>query len=377
MEILFWASVGLILYTYAGYPVVLLLLRAFLRRPVNKQPHLPAVTLIIPFYNEERRVRTKLQNTLDLDYPQELLQIVVASDCSTDGTDELLRGYGESHGIEMVRLAERQGKHFAQGQAREKAWGDIIVFSDASIVLPRGALREMMQNFNDPRVGCVTSQDAIIDDPDGTNREGLYIRYDMWLRRLESDLGSTTGLSGAFYATRRELTLDWAPEMSNDFYIPLRAVKQDLRAIIDPKVMCSYKLVRSFREEFQRKVRTIVHGLQVLFHHLALLNPFAYGLYAVQLVSHKLCRWLVPVFLAVAYLTNIYLIPFDPLYGWLFIAQTAFYLIASLGFLFPGWHRVNIVRIVYFFAIANLAIAVAWFKYVTGERYTSWEPSKR
>ncbi len=377
MELVFWVSVGLIVYTYAGYPLLLALLQLVCHRPVTKRTYLPPVTIIIPFYNEERRVRDKLQNTLDLDYPGDLLQIIVASDCSTDGTDDLLRTYTKSHGVEMVRLEERQGKHYAQGLALQSARNDIIVFSDASISLPRNSLQKMMGNFSDPGIGCVTSQDAVLDDPDGNNREGLYIRYDMWLRRLESDCGSTTGLSGAFYATRRELTEDWAPDMSNDFYIPLRAVRRGLRAIIDPNVTCSYKLVRSFREEFKRKVRTIVHGLQVFFHHGGLLNPFRFGLYAWKLASHKLCRWLVPLFMAIAYASNLYLIPHDPLYLWLFILQTAFYGIAALGFLFPGWHRLNVVRIVYFFAVANLAIAVGWIKFLTGERYTSWEPSKR
>jgi len=376
MKWAFWISVSLVIYTYAGYPILLYLLRLFRRRPVRKGNHLPSVTLIIPVYNEQNRLPKKLKNSLELNYPHELMQIIVASDCSTDESDEIVRSYDDGR-IDLARLETRQGKHYAQGHALNSARGEVIVFTDVSIMLPPESLRAMMQNFADPEVGCVTSRDIILGDGGVNNREGMYIRYDMLLRRLESEIGSTTGMSGSFYAARETLTRQWIPEMSNDFYIPLQTVRNGLRAIIDTAVTGHYRLVQSFQEEFIRKVRTIVHGLQVLFHFKATLNPARYGLFAIELISHKLFRWLVPLFMATAFVCNALLLNEELLYRELFAIQVAFYLVALLGHLLSGWQRLSLVRIVYFFVVANLAVAVAWVKYLAGERYPSWEPSKR
>lgn len=376
MEWLFWICVAFIAYTYFGYPVVLQVIASFRPRPVRRGDYTPRVTIIIPCYNEEKRISEKLDNTLRLDYPREQMQILVASDASSDGSDDVVRSYA-GQGVTLIRLEERQGKHFAQGRALESADGEIVVFTDASIKLADDGIRRIVSNFADPDIGCVSSVDKIIAEEGSTNTEGVYIRYDMLLRRLESRIGSVTGMSGSFYATRRELCADWIPNMSNDFYMPLRAAMAGLRAIVDPEVLGYYRLVRSYRAEFARKVRTMVHGLQVMMHFKHVLNPFRYGLYAFEAFSHKVCRWLVPFAMIGTVAANIALVDSSVFYRVTMIGQVLLYLAAAVGYHFKGTRQFTLVRVSYFFVMVNASILVAWYRYILGEHYVSWEPSQR
>jgi glycosyltransferase involved in cell wall biosynthesis len=373
---IFWISLAVISYTYFGYPLLLIILATLRRRPVRKGAYTPTLSIIIPNYNEKTKIAHKLDNTLDLDYPGELLEIIVASDCSTDGSDEIVAAYAE-RGVKAVRLAQRQGKHRAQGRALEVARGEIIVFTDVSIQLPEDTLQTIVANFADPAVQCVSSVDRTISEDNVVNTEGLYIRYDMFLRRYESLVGSATGMSGSCYAARRSLCDNWLAEMSNDFYMPLLAVLRGGRAVLDPQVIGYYRLVGTYREELARKVRTIVHGLQVLFHFTRLLNPGRYGLFSLQLISHKLLRWLVPFFLIAALGSNVVLIHHGLVYQLFFAVQVVLYLAAALGGCWPAGRKLWPLRIAYFFAMANLAILIAWYKYLSGQMYTTWEPSRR
>ena len=376
MEAVFWMSVGVVIYAYFGYPLLLLVLSKVVKRTVKVQDITPRVTIIIPNYNEKKRIAQKLDNMLAVDYPRELMEIIVASDCSTDGSDDIVRSYAD-RGVKLVRQNERRGKHYVQGLALQEATADIIVFTDASILLPEDAIRKIVRNFADPTIGCVSSTDRILAEDGTVNTEGVYIRYDMLLRKLESVVGSSTGMSGSFYAARKVLCEDWIPNMSNDFYIPIRAVMGGYRAILDQEVFGYYRLVGSYKHEFIRKVRTIVHGLQVLFHYADIMNVFRYPFYSVEIISHKLGRWVVPFFMLWAFVTNIFLAGQSLFYYITMIAQAAFYVIAILAFIAPGFKSIMPVRIVYFFTMANASILWAWVRYLGGEMYESWEPSKR
>ncbi len=372
----FWIGIIMIGYTYVGYPILLSVLGWFRKRPVNKGECLPSVSIIIPNYNEEKRIAAKLDNTLRLDYPRELLEIIVTSDCSTDGSDEIVASYAD-RGVKSVRLQQRQGKHRAQGRALEIAEGEIIVFTDVNILLPEDSIKIIVGNFADPAVGCVSSMDKIMAEDDTVNTEGIYIRYDMFLRRRESAVGSTTGMSGSFYATRRSLCDNWLADMSNDFYMPLLAVMRGRRAILDINVVGNYRLVGTYREELIRKVRTIVHGLQVLFHFKKILNPLRYGVFAIQVISHKLCRWLVPFSLIAVLISNIFLLDRGLWYQLMLAGQVVIYMLALIGYCWPGGKNLILIRVAYYFVMVNLSIIIAWYKYLTGQMYTTWEPSKR
>jgi glycosyltransferase involved in cell wall biosynthesis len=299
------------------------------------------------------------------------LEVIVASDCSSDRTDEVVRGYAPR--VRLVRAGERRGKEAAQRLALASASGDILVFSDAATVLDNNGVSSMVANFADPTVGCVSSIDRFIDADGKVSGEGAYVRYEMLLRRLETRVNGVVGLSGSFFAARREACRRWAADRPGDFNTLLNAVDLGLRGVLDVETAGYYRNIVDDRREFQRKTRTVVRGLSVLMAHARMLDPFRYGLFAWQLASHKLCRWLVPFAMIGAGIANLMLIGRSPLYLVTFTAQCAFYLAALIGI----WSRAPLLRVPSFFLLANLGVLVAWLRYLRGERIAIWSPSQR
>ena len=370
-EVAFWSSVALVLYAHLGYPLALMALSLIRNRPVEKGTVTPRVSFIIAAHNEGRRIRGKIENTLGQNYPAASLEIIVASDCSTDGTDEIVGSYSDR--VRLVRAPERRGKEAAQQLAVEAASGEILVFSDVATTLAVDGISSIVRNFADPTVGCVSSVDRFID-PDGRiTGEGAYVRYEMFLRTLETRVNSLVGLSGSFFAARREVCRKWAADRQSDFNTLLNAVDMGLRGVLDPDSAGYYRNIVDDRREFQRKVRTVVRGISVLAANVRMLDPVRYGLFSWQLLSHKVCRWLVPFAMIVACLSNALLISRSPVYLASFVVQIGFYA-AALGGLWTGF---RVLRIPSFLLIVNLAILTAWFRYARGERITSWSPSER
>lgn len=373
---LFWLAVLFVGYAYAGYPLLLCGLRVFRRRVVQKGPIQPSVAFIITAYNEEKRILEKIENTLAQDYPKERLDILVASDCSTDRTDDIVRSCQPS-GIRLVRLSHKGGKEAAQKFAVESTTSDILVFSDVATMLPPKGIGTIVRNFSDPSVGCVSSVDCFIDQDGLVSGEGAYVKYEMWLRRLETAVNSLVGLSGSFFAARREVCQDWATDLQSDFNTLLNSVRKGLRGVSDEESVGYYKNLADERKEYERKVRTVVRGISVFMRSLALLNPFKYHVFAWQLISHKLCRWMVPFALIVAFVSN-GLLAIDP--GWyrtLFWGQAAFYGLAILYLCSRRLPKIAMLRLPSFFVMVNLSILDAWFRYLRGDRILSWDPSKR
>ena len=370
-EVAFWSSVALVLYAHLGYPLALMALSLIRNRPVETGTVTPRVSFIIAAHNEGRRIRGKIENTLGQNYPAASLEIIVASDCSTDGTDEIVGSYSDR--VRLVRAPERRGKEAAQQLAVEAASGEILVFSDVATTLAADGISSIVRNFADPTVGCVSSVDRFID-PDGRiTGEGAYVRYEMFLRTLETRVNSLVGLSGSFFAARREVCRKWAADRQSDFNTLLNAVDMGLRGVLDPDSAGYYRNIVDDRREFQRKVRTVVRGISVLAANVRMLDPVRYGLFSWQLLSHKVCRWLVPFAMIVACLSNALLVSRSPVYLASFVVQVGFYA-AALGGLWTGF---RVLRIPSFLLIVNLAILTAWFRYARGERITSWSPSER
>jgi glycosyltransferase involved in cell wall biosynthesis len=370
-ELVFWLSVALSMYAYLGYPSALAALCLFKTREVKKSEIAPRVSFIIAAHNEERRLLEKLVNTLGQDYPGHLLEIIVASDCSTDRTDEIARACTDR--IRLVRAPERRGKEAAQQLAVEAAAGEILIFSDVATALAPDAVSRIVMNFADPTVGCVSSVDRFVDAEGRTSGEGAYVRYEMWLRALESRVNSLVGLSGSFFAARREACRHWAADRPSDFTTLLNVVDMRLRGVSDPESVGFYRNITDDRREFERKVRTVMRGMAVLGSNLRMLNPFRYGLFSWQLASHKLCRWFVPFALIGAGVTNAMLVGHSALYRATFLLQLAFYAAAFVGYRTgrPG------LKIPFFLVLVNLAILNAWCRFARGERMTSWSPSDR
>jgi glycosyltransferase involved in cell wall biosynthesis len=371
LAVIFWSSVALVVYAYAGYPLALAALALVRHRRVRKGDITPTVTFIITAYNEEGRLPDKIANTLAQDYPAGALDVIVASDCSTDRTDEIAQTAGPR--VRLVRANERRGKEAAQQLAIRSATGDVLIFSDVATALAPNGVSTIVRNFADETVGCVSSVDRFVDADGRPSGEGAYVRYEMFLRRLETRVNTLVGLSGSFFAVRRELCDRWSVDRQSDFTTLLNSVDRGRRGVLDTESAGYYRNLVDDRREFQRKVRTVVRGIFVLATHLRLLNPLKYGLFAWQLASHKLCRWLVPFAMAAALVTNALLVSRSPVYQVTWLLQAAFYAAAAAGL----WTRAAWLRVPTFLVVSNAAVLVAWLRFLRGDRVSVWNPSER
>jgi len=380
LEILFWLSLLGVVYSYVLYPFVLMMLP--MRRRVGaadegSPSQVPQMTVIITVHNEEARIVRKLANTLGLTFPEGALEILVASDCSTDGTDALVESYGE-RGVRLIRAPERRGKEFAQSLALASATGEIVVFSDVATVIPPDGLLRIAGAFRDPAVGAVSSEDRIVAPSGQIVGEGLYIRYEMWLRRLETRVKSLVGLSGSFFAARRSVCADWDPRLPGDFNTALNCVRAGYVAVSDPAVVGVYSSIQDESLEYNRKLRTVLQGITTVWYRREFLNPVRHGLFAFQLWSHKILRWMVPWFLLIHLGSAAWLAAGgSALYAGALVGQMIFYMVVLAGQLSSRLRMRTLVRIPWFFIQANAAIAHATMAFLVGRRMDIWQPSKR
>ena len=373
LELIFWICVVLIVYSYAGYPLLLWVISRVRGRPVNPAGGFtPALSVIIPVHNEQEVIAAKLENILSLSYPRERLEVIVVSDGSRDRTAEIIRTFRE-RGVRFFELPDRTGKAGALNLGLRQANGEIIVFTDASITLEVESLIELVQPFRDSAIGCVSGEDFI----QGQSGEGLYGRYELFLRNLESRIGSLVAASGCFYAQRRELISEFRPGMAPDFFSVLETVGKGRRAISRPTAKGYMGAVKTSGGEFQRKSRTLLRGITTLIAFKHLLNPAKHGLFAWSLWSHKVLRWLGGGLLIVIFGTNLALVQ-SPFYLFVFVLQAGFYLAAVLGVLGgESLKKSLLIKIPLFFCVTNFSTVLAWVNYLKGERQEIWEPSKR
>jgi cellulose synthase/poly-beta-1,6-N-acetylglucosamine synthase-like glycosyltransferase len=380
MTTIFLLSLLFIGYAYFGYPLALAIL-SMVRNDVHRKGDIePMVSFIIAAFNEERQIEEKIENTLKQGYPTDKFEIIVASDGSTDKTDEIVRSYGPQ-GIIHIRVPERKGKENAQKCAIDRASGEILIFSDVATILQPKAVSTIVKNFYDNAVGCVSSIDKFLDKDGRLSGEGTYVKYEMMLRALESKVNTLVGLSGSFFAARRQVCQEWAGNLQSDFNTVLSCVKQGLKGISDPDSIGYYTNIADEKKEFERKIRTVIRGISVFMKSLPLLNPVKYGLFSWQLLSHKLCRWLVPFAMLALLLSNMFLVFTNshPFVVWtsVLILQLFFYLVAAVGSVSKTLASKSLVKIPSFFVTVNISIFIAWLKYLTGARVVSWEPSRR
>jgi len=378
MKYLFYLSAMMCGYSYFLYPLILKLIpsRSFQNPSRNRESTSPHISLIITVHNEEARIREKLENSLALDYPRDRLEIIVASDFSVDATDRIVGRYAEQ-GVLLVRADQRKGKEYAQLCAIRESSGEILVFSDVATTIPADALRALAAAFVDERVGAVSSEDRFISKDGRVAGEGAYVKYEMWLRRLESGRAGLVGLSGSFFAALREVCSDWDIFSPSDFNTALNCAKQGLVAVSSAEVVGIYQDVKAPGLEYRRKVRTVIRGLTAIVRHPEVLNPFRMGLFAFQVWSHKLMRWAVPWFMMIFAVVTLLLQELGGLYTVALVAQVVFYSIAVLGWLSARARQISVVRIIYFFVQTNLAIAQAVSSFLIGKRMTVWTPSRR
>lgn len=370
--VLFWASIAAMAYTPFGYLICLRVLACLARRPVKRAPIRPAVSFIIPVHNGASTIRQKIENLRDLDYPNHLLQVIVVDDCSSDGGCEKLSG------VECVRLDSRQGKPAALNAGLEIAVGEVIAFTDVGVMLEPDALAAAVQRFVDPAVACVSSEDVVISAGGVGEGEGLYTRIDTRLRRLESGVGSATGVSGSFYLVRRELCPPFPLDLATDMFSGLHCVDRGYRAVVEPSSKVRIYAQSDAAKEFDRKVRTMVTGLRAIMAFRHLLNPFRSGVFAWFLASHKMMRYLMPVFALSALFSSAYLAPSGVFYRCCFAAG-----MASMGI---GFAQILMRTSSFakrlpgapgFFCASLVAAITAWYRFLSGERYQTWQPTER
>jgi cellulose synthase/poly-beta-1,6-N-acetylglucosamine synthase-like glycosyltransferase len=377
--VIFWSALLALAYTYLGYPLLVWAVSSARPRELRRASWEPTVTVIITAYNEELDLASKLENTLALDYPPEKLDILVASDCSTDQTDEIVRSY-ESRGVRLHRQQMRLGKTAAQNAAVELASGEIVLFSDATTLYSSDVLRAMLPNFADPTVGCVAGNLIYVDENRSGTGQGArsYWGYETFLRRHESRAFSLIGAPGCLYAVRRTAYVPLYHEACSDFIIATKMVEQGLRAVYEPAAVCTETTNSQPGTEMRMRVRIISQTLTDLWRHRSLMNPLRGGFYAVQLISHKVLRYFIPFFLLLLLATSALLAPHSIFYSAVFWAQLACYILAGIGWLLDrAGVKIRLLSLPLYFILANVAAMIAIYKFLVGERYASWEPIRR
>lgn len=377
MEPLFYCTALLCCYSYFLYPLLLKLLPR--RAPAEASlpgGELPRLSLIITVHNEAARIRAKIINTLDIDYPDGRLEVIVASDGSTDDTENIVGEFADQ-GVRLVCADQRKGKEYAQLCAIRQASGEIFVFSDVATIIPADALRRLAGEFADDRIGAVSSEDRFISQDGTVAGEGAYVKYEMWLRRLESDRAGLIGLSGSFFAARSQVCADWDTSSPSDFNTALNCARMGLVAVSSPAVVGIYSDVKDPSLEYGRKVRTVVRGITALVRHPEALDPVRMGLFAFQVWSHKIMRWGVPWFMLMMLVVTLLLLEQGVVYQVALVLQVVFYLLALAGWLSPGVREIAVVKIIFFFVQTNIALAQAAVLYLSGKRMTTWNPSRR
>ncbi|HSM06631.1 MAG TPA: glycosyltransferase family 2 protein [Longimicrobiales bacterium] len=376
-------ALALFVYAYLGYPLALWLLSRVRNRPLPRPDGAqdwPTVSISVPAYNEAAQIRELILSLLALDYPRDRMQIVVVSDCSDDGTDDIVREYADQ-GVELLRVPERGGKNKAENYAAGFLTGDIVVNTDASIRIHPGALKPLVAVFRDPGIGCASGRDISVGPGEDTENAGEsgYVGYEMGIRDLETRVSGIIGASGCFYAIRPHLHRLPLPEsLSRDFSAALHSEEHGFRAVSVPEATCLVPRSPSLRKEYRRKVRTITRGLQTLWYKRFLLNPFRHGWFAWMLFSHKICRWLLPWAGLAAFLALGVLALSSPLAAVAFGAGAVVLVLAAAGWLAAGrGDPPRLLSIPAFLVAGNVAAAHAFLRALRGGQDKLWEPTRR
>ncbi len=369
------------LYAYVIYPAILWTIVRLRPRiaPVSKLAAWPSVTVTVPVYNSASSIGATLERLTKVDYPRDQLEILVLSDASTDGTDDIVRQFA-SRGVELIRAPERRGKTAAENAAVSIARGDIIVNVDSTVSIPTDSLKRLVRAFSDPTVGVVSGRDVSVDaaGPGGAVAEGSYTGYEMRVRDLETRVGSIVGASGCFFGVRRNVHADpLPPQLSWDFASTLVARKQGYRSVSAPDAVCLVPRTPEISIELRRKSRTMARGLSTLFHFRGLMNPFLYGGFALMLISHKLLRWVPYLLTPFAIVALFVLAPHSTIAALVLAAGLLSVALGTLAITRPSVVASRHLAIPGFLVAVLSAGFLAWCDAIRGARLTTWNPTPR
>lgn len=371
--------IGCVGYAYAGYPVLLLIMSLVRTRSVRKGPAEPSISIIVPAHNEAQILPRKLESILNQDYPPSRIDVLVASDGSTDDSASIVAGFSGRR----VRFLdyERGGKAATLNRAVTEARNDVLIFTDANAILAPGTLRAIATNFADPSVGGVSANErrepGVTASSAGLG-ERLYWEYDKWVKQAESQIGSIVSASGSLYAIRRELFRPITdPAATDDFAISTQVIRAGYRLVFEPDAVTWEPPVAKDDIEFNRKVRIVTRGLRSVWGIRELLLPWRGGFYSVQLWSHKVVRRLVGIFAAGIFITNLSLVR-RPFWRLVMGLQLALYGLAVAGWRGAGrpWARKPWFYIPYYFCLSNIAATVGIVQFLRQRRVTIWEPRR-
>jgi len=373
MEVFFFVCLFMVLYPYIFFPLLAVGWSRIGGRPWHRGRDMPNISLIVSVFNEEDVIRKKIENALALDYPENLLEIVIVSDGSTDDTHQIVTSYEDKRVV--LKAYERAGKTACLNRAVAEVRGEILVFTDANSMFPRPALREIARNFFDTEIGLVTGWTQYQREGSGeVEAPGVYSRLEKITKAAESLISSCVGADGAIFAVRKELYRRLEEYDINDFVIPLNVLGQGKRVILDPEVYCIEEPSEGAKSEFRRQVRMTNRTLGAISRNLQFLNPVHFGSFAFFLLSHKVLRFMVPFFSGGLFLFSFALRSTSAFYMIFFISLCLFILLAMVGLL--GAIQSRVINLCATFLLTNLAQLVGWARFLTGKSDTLWTPQR-
>ncbi|UTA47360.1 glycosyltransferase family 2 protein [Simiduia sp. 21SJ11W-1] len=376
MELIFWASAALLFYIYLGYPLLLRLLpKVKGNQAARTQSEPPSVTVIIPAFNEADHIEATVLNKLSQEYPAERLKIIVVSDESEDGTDEIVERLAQIHNnVSLIRQSPRQGKTAGLNLAMARVESDLVVFSDANSHYAPNAIAKLAQCFDDASIGYVTGKMVYTNSDGSLVGDGCsaYMKYENHLRALETQTGSVVGVDGGIDAIRTPLYQPMNADQLPDFVLPLKVVSQGKRVAFCPEALLNEEALNSADSEFRMRVRVSLRAYWALWDMRHLFNPARFGIFSLQLTSHKLLRYLAFMPLALAFLTSALLSGQSALYALAFFAQLAFYGAAIYAGLLGANNRW--LGLAHYFCLINLAALLAFINFLKGEKIVIWKP---
>jgi cellulose synthase/poly-beta-1,6-N-acetylglucosamine synthase-like glycosyltransferase len=345
---------------------------------VDKGDIEPTVTFLITAYNEEKNIKQKLENTLSLDYPRDKLEIMVASDGSTDNTDKIVKEFSD-RGAVLHRVEGRVGKTETQNQAVSAATGEIVIFSDATTTYRKDAIRKIVRNYNDPSIGAVSGRYEYVNPTGAPVGLGtiLFWKYENFVKSRQTRIKTITGCCGCIYSVRRSAYEPLPRDIISDLVEPLKILEKGYRIAFEPEAVAHEVTEETVGEEFSMRVRVITRAMNGLAYVSSLLNPMKYPFVAFQLISHKVLRWLIPFFLAIIFVSNAFILD-NAFYRFVFLAQVVFYLSALFAWVMDKYgKKVRILFLPLYFCVVNLASVQAIFNLIKGRKMAVWETVRK
>ncbi|MCW8930337.1 MAG: glycosyltransferase family 2 protein [Gammaproteobacteria bacterium] len=376
--IIFWMCALSILYIYIGYPLIIKLIAISSKNIEPNKLYEPQVSILIAAFNEEKDIKATIQNKIDLNYPNSKLEIIVVSDESTDATDTIVESFSNADvPVKLVRQVPRQGKTSGLNLIVPQAKGEILVFSDANSIYEANALQHLVANFTDSKVGYVTGKMIYVNEDGSMVGDGCsaYMKYENMIRASETKVGSVIGVDGGIDAMRSELYQQLNADQLPDFVQPLKVVEQGYKVAYEANAILTEHVVSDSDQEYRMRVRVGLRAIWALHDMRVLLNPFRFKLFSLQLISHKLLRYLAFIPLVAVFFLNIILFPENILYKFLMLFQCVFYGLSFIGYkLKTRPDNPVFFTLPYYFSLLNIASAHAFIRYLKKEKQIIWKP---